>query len=241
MDRRRYTRVGSLARKPSGVLPNIWTPDFAQLPQARSPLGWSGSGASKLGPDGGRASGVGRPTQRPGLSRLSDLRGRLVPRDLIRLLAQAAKVSLDAGEGNDYQGRLLVPRALRAAVEPTSERKVAEPEEEIPELQGVFESSGPRRTQLRHLLIRLPWDVLGIASQEIDVLRRHGIVFGDAPPYEVPELFRRGLGLRHTGAPSQRREPIPGELGRRKCQLANPGSAPPRDGRLVRRDHPEPG
>jgi hypothetical protein len=41
---------------------------------------------------------------------------------------------------------------------------------------------------------------LSISNEDVDVLRRHGIVFGDSPPYEVPELFRRGLGLRHTGA-----------------------------------------
>lgn len=41
---------------------------------------------------------------------------------------------------------------------------------------------------------------IGLTSDDIDLLRLHGIILGDAPPYEVPELFRMGLGLRHAGA-----------------------------------------
>jgi hypothetical protein len=41
---------------------------------------------------------------------------------------------------------------------------------------------------------------LGLTESELAALTRHGIIFGDKAPYEVPELFRRGLGLKHSGA-----------------------------------------
>ena len=183
------------------ALPGIWTPQFTEYAPSQKALQLEQLWGRKLGPDdrpGKRSREAYTATWITAV--LSDLRGRLVPRDLIRLLAKAARVSLEAGEGSEYQGRLLIPRALRAAVEPTSERKVAETEEEIPELRAIFDKFRVKKDQVAAPIDQDALDSLGIEPHEIDVLRRHGIVYGDAPPYEVPELFRRGLGLRHTGA-----------------------------------------
>jgi len=185
----------------SDALPGLWDSSFAQLPMAEKTAKLELLWGRKLGPDD-------RPSQRSReaytatwvIAVLSDLRGRLVPRDLIRLLANAAKGSNNAGEGAEYGSRLLIPRALRAAVEPTSEGKVRETEEEISELQAVFDKFRTQRDQVTAPLDQTALDTLGITQEEIDALRRHGIVFGESPPYEVPELFRRGLGLRHAGA-----------------------------------------
>ena len=183
------------------ALPGIWTPQFTEYTPSQKAVQLEQLWGRKLGPDdrpGKRSREAYTATWITAV--LSDLRGRLVPRDLIRLLAKAARVSLEAGEGSEYQGRLLIPRALRAAVEPTSERKVAETEEEIPELRAIFDKFRVKKDQVAAPIDQDALDSLGIEPHEIDVLRRHGIVYGDAPPYEVPELFRRGLGLRHTGA-----------------------------------------
>ncbi len=185
----------------AGATPDLWTPAFNSLAQSEKTLALERLWGRKLGPDD-------KPHKRSReaytatwiIAVLSDLRARLVPRDLIRLLEKAASVSLEAGEGNEYTGRLLVPRALRAAVEPTSEAKVAETQEEIPELRDIFKKFRVRKNQVAAPLDEQALGALGVDQNEIDILRRHGIVFGDVQPYEVPELFRRGLGLRHTGA-----------------------------------------
>ncbi len=62
---------------------------------------------------------------------LSHLRGRLIPRDLVRFLATSASTEPSAEDVIAFSGRLLVPRALRDAVEPTSVAKVRETQEEI--------------------------------------------------------------------------------------------------------------
>ena len=185
----------------SGGLPALWGPGFARLSMADKMLGLERLWGRKLGPDD-------KPGQRSReaytatwvIAVLSDLRRRLVPRDLIRLLANAARGSEDADEATDYGGRLLTPRAIRAAVEPTSELKVRETEEEISELRAVFDKFRAKRDQIATPLTEAALTELGIDQTAIDALRRHGIVFGDNPPYEVPELFRRGLGLRPAGA-----------------------------------------
>ena len=185
----------------AGALPGLWDVDFAQLPTSEKSLRLERLWGRKLGPDD-------KPGQRSReaytatwvIAVLSDLRRRLVPRDLIRLLANAARASNDADEGTEYGSRLLIPRAIRAAIEPTSEYKVKETEEEISELRAVFDKFRAKRDQIAAPLDEAALKNLDISQNEIDALRRHGIVFGDVPPYEVPELFRRGLGLRHVGA-----------------------------------------
>jgi len=131
---------------------------------------------------------------------LSDLRGRLVPRDLVRLLANAAKVEPDREELVTYSGRLLIPRALRTAVDSTSTAKVNETEEEIGELRPIFTKFKSQADELSVPLSEEVISQLRLNEHEVAALIRHGIIFGDKPPYEVPELFRRGLGLKHAGA-----------------------------------------
>jgi len=131
---------------------------------------------------------------------LSDLRGRLVPRDLVRFLASAASQSFEAGEESTFAGRLLSPRVLKNAVEPTSNAKVKETEEEISELKPIFGKFRTRAEEVAAPLTTESLTEIGISDSELETLTRHGIVYGETAPYEVPELYRRGLGLRHTGA-----------------------------------------
>lgn len=185
----------------SEAIPDLWTPDFHKMSSIERGNALVRLWGTKLGPD----DVPGRRTREAYTSAwvvavLSDLRGRLVPRDLVRLLAGAAKIPLERDELETYRNRLLVPRALRAAVGPTSSAKVRETEEEIGELRPIFAKF---KSQTDELSVPLTSDVigkLGLGEQELATLIRHGIIFGDKPPYEVPELFRRGLGLKHAGA-----------------------------------------
>src|SRR5207244_5715063 len=99
-----------------------------------------------------------------------------------------------------YGNRLLVPQALKDAIGATSEKKVTETEEEISELRSAFAKFREKPGQVVAPIDETALALLGLDHDDIDRLRRHGIIFGEAPPYEVPELFRLGLKLRHGGA-----------------------------------------
>ncbi len=185
----------------SNALPELWTRDFQKMPSAERATALEPLWGRKLGPDD-EASRRTREAYTATwiIAVLSDLRGRLVPRDLVRLLANSAALSPDVEEISLYGNRLLVPRSLRAAVEPTSTLKVIETEEEIRELKPAFAKFRSRADELSAPLTDEVISSLGLNPQELAVLIRHGIIFGEKAPYEVPELFRRGLGLRHSGA-----------------------------------------
>lgn len=185
----------------SNAIPSLWDTSFQNLSSADRATKLKSLWGTKLGPDD-------KPDKRTKeaytatwvVAVLSDLRGRLVPRDLVRLLASAAAVVPERDEATLYAGRLLTPRSLRMAVESASTSKVAETEEEIFEVQSAFAKFKSRADELAVPLSQEVIDQLGLTKSEITALIRHGIIFGDNPPYEVPELFRRGLGLKHVGA-----------------------------------------
>jgi MinD-like ATPase involved in chromosome partitioning or flagellar assembly len=185
----------------SGAIPGLWTDQFHTLSSAERASALVPLWGTKLGPD----DAPGRRTREAYaatwiIAVLSDLRGRLVPRDLVRLLANAAKTEPDSEELEAFTNRLLIPRALRTAVDPTSTAKVSETEEEIGELKPAFAKFKLKADELSVPLTDEVINQLGLDQNEVSALVRHGIIFGDKPPYEVPELFRRGLGLKHAGA-----------------------------------------
>ncbi len=185
----------------SQALPGVWSNSPQNCSSVERAATLEPLWGSKLGPD----DQPGRRTREAYtatwvIAVLSDLRGRLVPRDLVRLLASAAEIEPDQEELELYANRILVPRALRTAVETTSSEKVKETEEEIVELKPTFDKF---KLHADELSVPLTDDViarLGLTSLEVSALIRHGIIFGEKSPYEVPELFRRGLGLKHSGA-----------------------------------------
>lgn len=185
----------------SGAIPDLWDATFHKLSSAERATKLEPLWGTKLGPD----DKPGRRTREAYTATwivavLSDLRGRLVPRDLVRLLANAANVDPEAEELSLYANRILTPRSLRTGVDSTSTSKVNETEEEIGELKPVFAKFKSQANELAVPLSEEVIDQLGLTDAELTALIRHGIVFGDKPPYEIPELFRRGLGLKHAGA-----------------------------------------
>ena len=185
----------------AGALPDLWTETFKSNSRTDKAFALDRLWGRKLGRDD-----VGDRRVREAYTAtwivavLSDLQGRLVPRDLVRLLAYAAGSSTPTEEDNFYAGRLLNPGPLRNAVEPTSLAKVRDTEEEIVELKPIFKKFRDASESVFAPISEEALQALDLHSKDVDVLRRHGIVFGDTAPYEVPELFRRGLGLRHSGA-----------------------------------------
>lgn len=185
----------------SGALPNLWTERFSNLPRPEKTKLLEALWGKKLGPDdtpGKRTREAYTATWI--IAVLSDLRGRIVPRDLVRLLAFAATSAPEGEEVSFYAGRLLVPRALKNAIEPTSNAKVLEAEEEISELAPIFAKFRLKKDEIVAPIGKEALEDIGLSSNEVDILIRHGIIFGESLPYEVSELYRRGLGLRHIGA-----------------------------------------
>lgn len=180
---------------------DIWTPKFRTYPQIEKERRLFPLWGRKLGRDDKPGKRTAEAyTANWVVAVLSDLQSRLVARDLVRFLANAAAHVPAQLDRDMLATRLLVPRALKDAVKPTSIAKVQETEEEISELKPVFNKF---RASPDAVVAPLDADALAtlqLDSDDIKLLRRHGIIFGDAPPYEVPELFRMGLNLRHSGA-----------------------------------------
>jgi MinD-like ATPase involved in chromosome partitioning or flagellar assembly len=121
------------------------------------------------------------------LAALSDFKGRIQARDLVRLLHYAASKSLQA----QIEDRLLHPRSIRDAVKPCSEQKLREIEEEMPQLEAIFKKL---RTSADR---KLPFDAaeFELDRREIQLLEDTGVILEDTDGYYMPEIFRLGLGF----------------------------------------------
>ncbi|MGH7113492.1 MAG: KGGVGR-motif variant AAA ATPase [Stellaceae bacterium] len=180
---------------------DVWTDDFGGLPDAEKTERLEPLWGRKLGRDEKSGERIKEAyTARWVIAALSDLQERLVARDLVRFLHYAAGYSPGSQDGALYGSRLLVPQALKQAIGPTSERKVTETEEEIRELQPTFSKFKAKSGQVVAPIDEDAVRLLDLNKSDIELLHRHGIIFGDTPPYEVPELFRMGLKLGHKGA-----------------------------------------
>ncbi|KVT10931.1 hypothetical protein WM34_31035 [Burkholderia ubonensis] len=88
---------------------------------------------------------------------------------------------------------------MRKAVEYTSKQKVDEYPKEVRELAPIF-------AKLRAIPdLTTPFDrteaaTLGIEPVELDILEKYGVAYADEGSFEVPELFRIGLGMKRKGA-----------------------------------------
>ncbi|MBF0141377.1 MAG: ParA family protein [Magnetococcales bacterium] len=135
------------------------------------------------------------------LSVLSDLRGRIQGRDVVRFLSLAAGESVSNTKTTD---RMLVPTAMRQAIEPCSQKKVEEIGLENEPLKKVFskikgKSSGSSR-------LSTPCTYKDLASRklsalDVDLLEENGVLFLDEKKkeYHFPEIFRHGLGVERAG------------------------------------------
>jgi MinD-like ATPase involved in chromosome partitioning or flagellar assembly len=173
----------------SKAIPNLWTRawrDQDNTGELERIWGW------KLGPPKSREA---RSTEWV-LAVLTDLNGRLTARDLVRFIAVAAQLSGDEQPGDN---RLLAPMAMRRAVASTSEEKVKEYPSEVSVLQPIFDKLHKIKGLETPLDLQTAYAV-GLDDSELGNLVKYGVFFEEAGLYEVPELFRIGLGLTRKGA-----------------------------------------
>ena len=122
------------------------------------------------------------------IAALSDFRGQIQARDLVRLLHLAAK---DSVNDNRWKDRILAPTAIRGALPESSKEKVDEIQIENTALKGIF-------TKLKGLVDenrKIPFtrEDIGLSLDEMKILEDNGVVIREKDEYYMPEIFRFGL------------------------------------------------
>ncbi len=127
------------------------------------------------------------------IAALSDFRGQIQARDLVRFLHLAAKGSVN---DDRWQDRIVIPKAIKGALPECSSEKIGEIEVENTALQNVF-------TKLRelgedHRKIPFTRDTVQLSPEEMKILEDNGVVILEKDEYYMPEIFRLGLGFSLT-------------------------------------------
>ncbi|EGK89383.1 ParA family protein [Microcoleus vaginatus PCC 9802] len=156
-----------------------------ELTEALVPL-WG----KRLGSERSKEAG----SARFALAAISDLRGQIQARDLVRLLHLAAKESVN--DDSRWQDRILIPTAIKGALPECSRNKIDEIEIENTALKDVF-------TKLRNLpkeKRKIPFtrDMIELSVEEMKILEDNGVVIRENDEYYMPEIFRWGLDFSMT-------------------------------------------
>ncbi len=134
---------------------------------------------------------------------LSDFKGRLQARDIVRLLFYAANITVNSSEEIQFDkwasSRLLSPQAIRNALTPCSVEKVREATEEYPDFKSWVDKVDNYPQERK----RIPFQSqdlqdLGLEPSTIRMLEDMGVIFedrdkDDVARYYIPEIFRTGL------------------------------------------------
>jgi MinD-like ATPase involved in chromosome partitioning or flagellar assembly len=127
-------------------------------------------------------------TDRWVIAALSDLQGRLQPRDMVRLIRFAAE--------KDQRAERLSPQSLRSALADCSAAKIKELEQEVRALKAVFDKL--RHAENDKKAIPFSPEDFELNESEVTFLKRQGIVtsLGEGAELYMPEIIRQGLNFR---------------------------------------------
>lgn len=136
---------------------------------------------------------------------LTDFKGRLQARDIVRFLYYAANTTLNDANVNFekwYTTRLLPPQAIRRALKPCSEEKVREATEEYPAFKKWVDEQLPPASERK---IPFAVEKFNMDQQTVRMLEEMGVIYEDKEKEEIarfymPEIFREGLGFSGQGA-----------------------------------------
>ena len=129
------------------------------------------------------------------IAALSDLKGQIQARDLVRFLHLAAQRS----EPNlQWLDRLLVPSEIRGVVAPCGEEKIKEIEIENPTLGNILS----KLKQLSEENKQTPFvrEQLSLSLKDVQMLEENGVILRDAEEYYMSEIFRQGLDFKYKSA-----------------------------------------
>ncbi|MCP4114027.1 MAG: hypothetical protein GY737_01245 [Desulfobacteraceae bacterium] len=129
---------------------------------------------------------------------LSDFKGYLQARDVVRFLEEAAKAS-ETASTTQWKNRLLPPRAIRSAMNGCSLERVKELKQE----SKVFETWATALQTEDELVIPFSKTLLGNdSSSKLVELKKLGVVYEDVADsmekfrFYIPEIYRIGLGFK---------------------------------------------
>jgi hypothetical protein len=176
----------------SKAIPDLWTSSWREKSDDERANDLERVWGWKLGSEKSREA---RSTEWV-LAVLTDLNGRLTARDLVRFIETAAHGSIDEEPAD---ARLLAPAAMRRAVAATSEAKVKEYPSEVSVLHPIFERLA-RTPGVETPLDQQTAITAGLTDTDLSNLVKYGVFFEDNGQFEVPELFRIGLGFARKGA-----------------------------------------
>ncbi len=171
----------------ANILPNVRTEKIRDLSQEELVEQLIPLWGRKLGLDKSRE---GRSAEWV-IAALSDFRGQIQARDVVRCLY----ISAQGSTGNSqWADRILVPSAIRDAVAECSVEKIKEIEQENQAVGRIFEKLRALDQQTRTIPFRA--EEVHLDSQELLLLELNGVVVADGGAYYMPEIFRRGLDFR---------------------------------------------
>lgn len=123
------------------------------------------------------------------LSAISDFKGNIQARDVVRLLYESSRQQKSTPQSPD---RLLSPSALKSALDECGRQKIVEIKKEMPVLE---ESLTALRESRKPVPLSLE-DFSGAALKNINLMEEFGLIFRDEEgKYYLPEIYRRGLEL----------------------------------------------
>ncbi|MEZ4526241.1 MAG: hypothetical protein R2941_10010 [Desulfobacterales bacterium] len=123
---------------------------------------------------------------------LSDFKGQLQARDVVRLIRFAAE---DAINQKEFSDRLLPPASIRNALDPCSRKKIEEIRQEIKLLEGIFE----KLKKADDKKIPFEKDQFDLTDEDVQMMEQLGIITEYENKYYFPEIFRRGLDFKLEG------------------------------------------
>jgi MinD-like ATPase involved in chromosome partitioning or flagellar assembly len=190
-DREEALRLVAWVANLAKILPRIQITKLqdmseVELTEALIPL-WG----KRLGSERSKEAGSARFT----LAALSDFRGQIQARDLVRLLHLAAKKSVN---DTRWQDRILVPTAIKEALPECSREKIQEIENENASLKNVF----AKLRDLPEANRKIPFirDTIQLSLEEMKILEDNGVIIREKDEYFMSEIFRLALGFSLTAA-----------------------------------------
>jgi hypothetical protein len=130
---------------------------------------------------------------------LTDFKGKLQARDIVRFLYHAANLTTEKFKEVQFEkwcvNRLLPPKAIRKALEPCSKKKVEEAKEEYPEFKSWVEDMLPKAVDKR---IPFTLNDFNIEPNIVRMLEEMGVIYESKTKegitqFYMPEIFRAGL------------------------------------------------
>lgn len=130
------------------------------------------------------------------LAALSDLKGQLQPRDVVRFLKYSSEECKRENEKSKivWDDRYLTPTSIRNSIEPCSKDKIIEIKQEMEFLRTVFEKF--ETNDKKQMPFRL--EQYNLSKKEAELLAQQGYLYEIDDDYYMPEIIRYGLKFEST-------------------------------------------